>query len=424
MPWVVLAELGKMARDGLGLSRAPLLSREGGVMRIGWVDGLSLLAAGLVVYAWAVYPLALALLSRRARSAGPAGSAAAGARPRVAVILAAHNEERHIEDRLRNLQEADYPADRVAVYVGSDGSTDRTAEIAAAFASRGRVTVAAFPERRGKAAVLKDLAAAALGAAPRPEVLVFTDANTVFRSDALAELVCPFSDPRVGAVCGGLSLGAPDAASPEGAYWRWENRMKRMESAVDSCLGVNGAIYAMRAELFWDALPANTVVDDFVLGMKVRERGGRVVYAPRAVAEEELPERAHEWGRRVRIGAGDYQALVLCRRCLLPRFGWFAWMFWSHKVLRWFTPHLLLAMAAAAAVAWLRGRGAGGFMGKAVTALFVAMLLAAAVGRAAPGAGRLFRSCEHFVAMNAALFAGFVRFCRGGLKGHWTRTPR
>src|SRR6185503_6079299 len=108
----------------------------------------------------------------------------------------------------------------------------------------------------------------------------------------------------------------------ESVYWKFETWLKTRESELDSCLGANGAIYAIRARLFWASIPPNTIIDDFVIGMKVREQGYRMLYEPRAIALEELPpEVAHEWKRRVRIGAGDYQAIRLCRACLSPSFG-------------------------------------------------------------------------------------------------------
>jgi cellulose synthase/poly-beta-1,6-N-acetylglucosamine synthase-like glycosyltransferase len=268
----------------------------------------------------------------------------------------------------------------------------------------------------------------------RPEALVFTDANTVFRRDAVRVLVGRLADPGVGGVCGRLVL-KPTAPGTirEAAYWEGENRLKALESDVDSCLGANGGIYAVRPELFWAALPENTIADDFVVGMKVREQGSRTVYEGSAVAWEDLPPTVgHEWGRRVRIGAGAFQALGLCRRCLLPRYGAFAWMFWSHKVLRWFTPHLLLVFGGLA-VAALAGRGAAGSpLVRTVSLIPAALVLLAAataglgalLGSARNRAARPFQMAAYFAAMQAALFAGFLRFCRGNLSGAWERTER
>ena len=394
---------------------------------------LSLFCLGALVYAWGLYPFLLARLAA-VRPAAPASGARS--KPTVSIILAAHNEEDVIGARLANLAEAARTAgERVAgvtVYVGVDGSTDQTQARAESFAGQAAgVRVYGFPQRRGKMATVKDLAGRAEG-----DILVFTDANTLFDRDALVQLLAGFADPGVGGVCGRLVFeSATGAPVRETSYWEWETRLKSAESRLDSCLGANGAIYAVRRDLFWRAIPDNTIIDDFVVGMKVREQGYRMRFAEAAVAREETPPVLHhEWRRRVRIGAGNYQALRLCRRCLLPRYGWFAWMFGSHKVLRWFTPHMLLALLAAGSVLI----GAGRVHGHVASCAFVVGLLAAGVptglllaalaGRLVRGHGgflfRVLQLCEYFVVMQAALLAGFGRFCRGDLSGIWQRTPR
>ena len=480
-PRTVAAELAKMARDRFGLARAPFLCRrplsgdiawEGGVGHNGaggagpaWGPALQtalLLVLALLGYAWLGYPVLVAMWARllgrrsredtaRCRLARQAGATDEHA-PRVAVLLAAHNEEQHMAARLTNLlAEARCLAEAgtelgggaFEIHVGVDGSTDGTARIARTLAEgHDNIHVRVFEQRRGKVAVLKDLVGPC-----RADIIVMTDANAFFRAGALPALTARLSDPRVGAVCGRLILHAGSAAgaidhavagpsTAEGVYWGWETRIKGWESAVDSCLGANGAIYAIRRALFWSRIPDNTIVDDFVLGMKVREQGRCVVYEPEAVAEEELPEVAHEWHRRVRIGAGDYQALRLCWRCLLPKYGRFAWMFLSHKVLRWFTPHLLLiaialTVADLSTMEWRLGgsvlvqHATGVLSAIGISAFLVCALLGRVVrGTGQRGIGRWLRRGAHFVAMQAALFTGFLRFCRGGLQGHWNRTPR
>ncbi|MCK5529102.1 MAG: glycosyltransferase family 2 protein, partial [Kiritimatiellae bacterium] len=243
-------------------------------------------------------------------------------------------------------------------------------------------------------------------------------------------------DDKVGGVCGRLIFlplvsdgDVDDGDSPESSYWGWETRLKMAESVLDSCLGANGAIYAMRSELFWDKIADNTLIDDFVLGMKIREQGLRMVYEPDAVAEEVLPVQTAEWGRRVRIGAGAYQSLGFCGRCLLPSYGKFSWMFWSHKVLRWFTPHLLLFLLGCLSYWLVAGSGENQILHVGITScvivvMSIAMFFAKKTGLRDSRLAQPFLLLDHFVTMQVALFFGFVRYCRGGLKGQWTRTPR
>jgi cellulose synthase/poly-beta-1,6-N-acetylglucosamine synthase-like glycosyltransferase len=419
----------------------------------------------VLAYTWVGYPSIVLVLGRRAarlaasrgangtetiagQGAFP-GACASDGFPPVAILFSAHNEERVIGQRLENLDELEYPADRLTVLVGVDGGNDRTAEAALAWAStHAAVRVVVSRENHGKMTMLKRLAAQA-----EAPVLVFSDANTMFARDAVKRLVSPLADSRVGGVCGRLEFVerpsavplpgmGPDRPTAEGTtvadetdertYWDLETRMKMAEASIDSCLGANGAIYAIRRSLFPCDVQDNTIVDDFVIGMKVREQGFRMVYEPAALAREEVPGTIeNEWRRRVRIGAGVYQALSICRRCLLPRYGVFAWMFWSHKVLRWFTPHL--GVAALALALWLVVNGTGGGTlresGRIMACCAVGgALLAGVAGRllkhsTARWTG-LFRLWNYFLTMQAALFAGFLRFCRGNLKGTWARTER
>ena len=403
------------------------------------LDAVIAVALSLLLYGWLIYPLLLRIIPARAARDDSAGTRT----PSIAVVLSAHNEEKHLAARVRNLRKLDYPGDALVIYIGNDGSTDRTSEIARELAaSDEKLVVVDNPERRGKIAVLKELVAAV-----REDVIVLTDANAMFETGAVSALVAHFTNPAVGGVCGRLVFHAGcGEVSDEGVYWRWETALKTAESRIDSCLGANGAIYAIRRELFWTEIPTNTIVDDLVIGLKVREQRFHMLYEPGAVANEDLPpDAASEWSRRVRIGAGDFQALTLCWRVLLPTYGAFAWMFFSHKVLRWFTPHLFLIAAAASLArvvcAWQAGGGTpcGGHAGPGLfvgavpvavigIALTLGFVVLAALGRILPAGVGLFSKLVHqgayFVSMQAALFCGFLRFCRGGLTGHWERTGR
>lgn len=397
----------------------------------------------VLLYAWILYPAVILLWPARGVTT-PMGDTRRGVP--VSVVLAAYNEERHIGARLANLLDTIRDAPGSEILVGVDGSSDRTAEIAHQVAAKAdRVHVHAFPQRRGKMSVLKDLVPLA-----SHSILVFTDANTQFDPGALRTLFRHFTDERVGGVCGRLVLsagrgderGTTAAAKPRGAkaeesiYWDLEAKLKHQESRIDSCIGANGAIYAIRKRLFWSAIPANTIVDDLVIGVKVREQGYRMVYEPDAVAREEAPQTVRdEWRRRVRIGSGDFQALALCRRCLLPSYGRFAWIFFSHKVLRWFTPHALVLLLLGSALAVTAGcpveAGARVVLYRLNQTVLVGLILGlgfGVVGRLFGGsrhsAMRFFRLLHYFLAMQAALLVGFIRSCRGNLKGYWSRTPR
>jgi len=394
---------------------------------------MMLVTAAMLAYAWIAYPLLL-LAGRRGRAI--TGSPATHTPPLV-LLLSAFNEADVIADRVANLIATDYPDGLLRVLIGTDGCTDDTAACARkAAAAAPWIEVVAFERNRGKVAVLRDLVASARrhDDCPQGTLFVFTDANTRFRPDALRLLARHFDNPAVGGVCGRLVFTG-SGSDAEHTYWNLENVLKARESALDSCLGANGAIYALRPVCFWQEIPPSTIVDDFVIGMKVREAGLRMLYEPDAVAEEDVPAVRDEWRRRVRIGSGDYQAARLCRACLHPRYGRFAWCFWSHKILRWFTPHLALVMLAAAVLSLAFGPRPAAcpplvLAAQAVCTGGLLLLAAALAGRLSrrPAWGgpawQLCRGVDHFVTMQAALLAGFIRYCRGNLSGSWARTPR
>lgn len=401
------------------------------------IDMVLLILILILIYTWIGYPVIVQLVAGVNKNA--CGVSAGGRQRPVAVVLAAYNEELCLGERLSNLLHLDYPAELITVYVGLDGCDDDSVRIVKD-AAEGveRVRVYDFSERRGKVAVLKDLVKRAAEDMEDGGILVFTDANSMFRADALNRMLPHFADDKVGGVCGRLVFLSTESrvkdvekesATAESSYWGWETKLKMAESAVDSCLGANGAIYAMRAELFWGEISDNCLIDDFIIGMKIREQGKRLIYEPLAIAEELLPEQKAEWGRRVRIGAGGYQALGMCSSCLLPKYGKFAWMFWSHKVLRWFSPHVLVILLFLLFYLLASFGGVMRCWGLLGFGLFVVIVIAAIYLAKNTWLGRLkvmkvLLLLEHFIVMQAALLVGFVRYCRGGLKGYWVRTPR
>ncbi|MCA8999620.1 MAG: glycosyltransferase family 2 protein [Planctomycetaceae bacterium] len=376
-------------------------------------------SVGLVVYSYVLYPI---LLGTVAKLFGKGSQTTARETmspeewPSVSLIIAAYKEEQVILERIHNALQMDYPADRLEILIGCDGNEDTTGELVQTVDDP-RVQLMQFPVRRGKPSVLNDCVAAANG-----ELLAFSDANTFWDQDALKRLVSHFDELGIGGVCGQLLLTDPHTGeNVDGLYWKYENQLKRWEAKIGALLGVNGAIYALRREL-WQPIPANSIVDDFLIGMRVHGQGSRLLFDERAVAREEsAPNMQAEFHRRARIGAGGFQSLFWLWPLLNPLRGSVAWAFWSHKVLRWFCP-AFLAVAFIANLTLIREPLYQGLF--AAQVLFYAIAL---LGRWIPGNGlaaRLTRLTTMFVSMNAALAVGFCRWFRNNQSGAWKRTAR
>src|SRR5437763_4635712 len=383
------------------------------------------LAVGCILHTYVLYPLLLIVLDAvgQARSAWSYLSGNERRRPpaqiglpSVSVLIAAYNEAECIGQRIENLLEQDYPADKLEILIGSDASSDETDGIVQRYAARG--VKLSRGERCGKAGVLSRLVSIAAG-----DVLVMTDANTEFERDAVRRLVQPLREESVGLVCGRLRLHTPMGAPvTEGAYWKLESLLKLYESRRGCVMGATGGIYAVRKDLF-PPLPAGTVVDDFVAALRVLAAGSKVAYEPEAVAHEETaPDHVGEYRRRVRIAAGGFRALSQHRDLLSPRHGFTAFALWSHKVLRWFVPHALVV----AFVAHLFLARAGTFYSLALLTQCTAYALAALslLGMTPRHVRAVADAAAHFVEMNAALLVGFVKYSRGAQGQTWMRTDR
>jgi cellulose synthase/poly-beta-1,6-N-acetylglucosamine synthase-like glycosyltransferase len=309
-------------------------------------------SVALIVYVYVGYPVLLLVIgSCRGLFEGSRKEGATRLRntrlPRVTLVVSAYNEEDVIREKLINSLGLDYPRDRLEILVASDGSTDRTAAIAAEYGAKG-VRLRHFPGRRGKNATLNDVVPLARG-----EVVVFTDANGKYQRDALRKLVAHFADPQVGCVCGELIyLSADDNVVARGynIYWRYDQRLKRLESGLGCLLGANGSIFAIRKKLYRPLL--GSVSNDMVLPIQIAARRYSVVYEPAAISREagskDAPE---ELGRRSRIvGRG-----ILGVRAVLPdvlRGGriLLLWELVSRKFLRYCTPFFLVTLAGSSVV--------------------------------------------------------------------------
>jgi poly-beta-1,6-N-acetyl-D-glucosamine synthase len=260
--------------------------------------------------------------------------------PAVTVLLAVRNEEKCLPAKLQNLAQLDYPANRLEVVVVSDGSTDETNKMLAAWEGGDRKCVI-LAQQQGKAMALNHGMAMAQG-----EVLVFTDARQQVASDALQNLVANFADPSVGCVSGELMIGRGEAASQgAGLYWRLEKRIRHWEGLAGSVVGATGALYAVRKSLL-SPLCSGTILDDVYIPLQVVRQGQRVIFEPRAVAFDHLtPGPKQEFQRKLRTLLGNYQLLRLAP-WVLTRANPLRFQFVCHKLLRLLVPFALLAMLA------------------------------------------------------------------------------
>ena len=335
--------------------------------------------------------------------------------PRIAIIVAAFNEEAVIADKLKNTWALDYPADRIELWVGSDGSSDSTDSILRS-CSDSRLRRLLFTERRGKISVLNDIMSQV-----DAEIVVMSDANTDLAPDAIRQLVKHFEDPFLGCVSGELSLTQNGGVSGEGLYWKYEGWIKRNESKLGFLIGCNGGIFAMRRELF-TPLPSSTIVEDFVLTMSIVQRGYRVRFEPNAKATEPAcPSSKAEMVRKIRIGAGGFQALGLTAAVLSPLHGFASFAYWGHKVLRWCVPFFFLT-ALAANIVLSHVPVFGVFLGLQTLGILVAIL--ASVVPPTIKLPSWTRPVSYFFLMNYALFCGFFRFLFGTQRVTWEKAAQ
>jgi cellulose synthase/poly-beta-1,6-N-acetylglucosamine synthase-like glycosyltransferase len=336
--------------------------------------------------------------------------------PAVTMVVAAYNEASCIREKISNSLAVDYPKDKFELLVGSDGSTDGTDAYVAAAADK-RVRLSSAP-RAGKTSVLNRCVPIAQG-----DIVILTDANTMLDPAAIKRLVRHFEDPEVGAVCGKLKLyNRVKRDYEESAYWSYESLIKFFEGKRGAVMGANGGLYAIRRTLF-TALPASTIVDDFVIPLRILEMGYRVEYDAEAVAYEETTEDYDkEFGRRARIAAGNFQSLRLVPGLLLPTAGFRAFAFWSHKLLRWCAP-ALMALALFANLFLLQRPFFK--LTFAAQVLFYALAWLGKAGGLGQGVLRKISSVAYyFVTMNLAIVVGFWRFMRNAQRPAWDRTAR
>ena len=262
--------------------------------------------------------------------------------PHVTLFITAYNEESVVDDKMRNSLALDYPAEKLHILWVTDGSNDRTNEL---LANWPQATVKHHPERRGKTAAMNR----GIQFVETPFV-VFTDANTHLNKEALKEIVRLFQNPKVGCVAGEKRIAEKSkdnaASGGEGLYWKYESALKSLDSQLYSAAGAAGELFAIRRELF-EEMETDTLLDDFILSMRIVMNGYRIAYCASAYAiEGGSADMIEEEKRKVRIAAGGLQSVWRLRALLNPfKYGIFSFQYTSHRVLRWtITPILLFAL--------------------------------------------------------------------------------
>lgn len=374
------------------------------------------LALAVIFYTYVGYAVVVWAWARLARRSAPA---AAAFEPDVTLVVPAYNEAAILADKVRNCLALDYPAAKLNLLFITDGSTDNSGEVLAAFPQVRHLHV---PERGGKS--LAENRAIRYVTSP---YVIFTDCNTALNPEAVRKLVRHYADDRVGAVSGEkrvLRDGSTSGAG-EGLYWKYESFLKKCDSDIYSLMGAAGELVSFRTALF-RPLEADTILDDFVQSMRIVAAGYRVVYEPAAYAQENPSfSLREEMERKTRIGAGGWQAMSRLLPLLNPvRYPVVAFLYCSHRVLRWsLTPFLLaIVLPLNILLAFTTGGLYIALAGGQLAFYGLAMLgwWQAARGKSA---GPLLVPL-YFILMNLAVVKGFVRFVRKAQPAAWQKAQR
>jgi poly-beta-1,6-N-acetyl-D-glucosamine synthase len=286
----------------------------------------------VLFYSYIGYGLVLYVLVILKRNLFPEVPPEAIDLPEITLIVPAYNERACIEQKVQNCMELDYPAGKLKFLFVTEGSTDGTTEYLTQFPG---LVVLGGTARKGKIEAINE----AMQQVDTP-IVVFTDANTLLNKEALLYLMKHYSDPQVGAVAGEkriLTAGKEEAAGAgEGIYWKYESLLKKMDSELNTVVGAAGELFSMRTFLY-QPVEKDTLLDDFMISMRIAAEGYKVVYEPNAYALE-TPSFSiqEEMKRKVRICTGGFQSIVRLKQLLNPfEYGLLTFQYLSHRVLRW-----------------------------------------------------------------------------------------
>jgi poly-beta-1,6-N-acetyl-D-glucosamine synthase len=378
---------------------------------------------GLIVifYTYVGYGILISLLVSVKRRSHPKTTNAPDDLPGVTLVIAAYNEEKFIQEKLKDTLSLDYPREKLTIFFVTDGSGDSTPEIIKNYP---QFHLFHQPERKGKIHAVNRV----MKFVTSP-ITVFCDANTYLNKSAIRNLVRHFSNPAIGGVAGEKRILKAESdnasASGEGLYWKYESFLKKKDAELSTVVGAAGELYAIRTSLF-EPPAESMIIEDFYLSLRMVAKGFRFAYEPEAYAMETASATvSEEWKRKVRICAGAFQAMPKLAILLNPfRYGVVSLQYFSHRVLRWTIAPLFLPLLFVSnlLLAW-----DGPIFFQLMLTLQTAFYLLA-------GLGFLFREQKvsfkgffipyYFVVMNGAVYAGFLRHVKGGQSVTWDRAER
>lgn len=342
--------------------------------------------------------------------------------PTTTLIIAAYNEEDCIEAKIKDTLSLDYPTDKLTIIFVTDGSADRTPDIIAGYP---QIKLMHRPGRSGKIAAVHRAMQEVTS-----EIAIFTDANTFLNKDALKNICRHYQDAGVGAVSGEKRVNIDnvnDATAGEGFYWKYESKLKTWDSELYSVVGAAGELFSIRTALYED-IPADTILDDFMISMLIAEKGYRIVYEPMAYATESGSENVkEELKRKIRIAAGGIQSIVRLKPLLNPFHNFvLCFQYVSHRVLRWtVTPFLMiLALLLNILIVWQGNNNL----------LYMILLYGQLFFYTSALSGWLFEQRQirvkvlfipyYFCMMNYAVISGIRRYLKGAQSAAWEKSKR
>ena len=342
--------------------------------------------------------------------------------PDVTLMICAYNEEDIIGEKMENIRQIDYPADRFCIMWVTDGSNDRSNELLKEYPE---VTLVYSPERRGKAAAMQH------GLREnKAEYVVFTDANTMLNTNAIREIIRQFMKPNVSCVSGEkrviARVNGQVAAEGEGLYWKYESTLKHWDSELYSAMGAAGELFAVRMSHYRPA-PSNALLDDFMMSMLIVRDGHRIAYTSEAYAMEYGSADMHEESKRKRrIAAGGLQSIWWLRSLMNPfKHPMVSFLFVSHRVLRWsITPFALVALIPLNIALALMNAGTVYTVIGILQALFYAATLTGWLQARTGHKSKLFYIPYYFMFMNVNVFRGINYLSTHHQSGAWEKAKR